>query len=258
VVVDNYLLSHVPDPNDLVEGIAGLLAPGGWAVFELDHVLPILNEGQFDAFRHGHFTYWSLTSFDALIRRYGLRVMDVTEEPVYGGALRIFTRRLEDAVSQASGAKREPLGAPTEAVAQIFEKERAAGLDESATYERFAKRVASALQQLREFLTTEQSAGRLVVAYGAPTRGSTLLNAAGVGPDLLRFTVDRSPSKQGRLMPGCRVPIEPPERLLETSPAVVLILTWDISAEIVAQQFELHGRGARFMVPIPALEVVGT
>jgi SAM-dependent methyltransferase len=257
LVVDNYLLSHVPDPNALVAGIADLLAPGGWAVFELDHVLPIIVEGQFDAFRHGHFTYWSLTSFDALIRRHGLAVVDVTEQPVYGGALRITARWAEEISLPAGGVVGTESELPAEAVSLMFDKERAAGLDEFRTYERFAMRVASALRELREFLGAERTAGRLVAGYGAPTRGSTLLNAAGIGPELLPFTVDRSPTKQGLLMPGCRIPIERPEHLLETSPEVVLILTWDISAEIVAQQIELRDRGARFMVPIPALEVVG-
>ena len=244
VVVDNYLLAHVPDPNDLVAGMRGVLAPGGLVVLELDHVLPIITTGQFDAFRHGHLTYWTLHALDALLRRHGLAAVEVSEQPVYGGALRVVAR--EAAVAD-----------PGVSVQRVLAAERDAGLDRPETYTTFAEQVARQVNGLRTFLVNERGAGRLVVGYGAPTRGATLLNAAGVTPALLPFTVDRSPAKQGRLMPGSRIPIEAPGHLDEVVPDVVLILTWDIRDEVIAQLAGLRDRGIRFAVPLPRLEVIG-
>jgi SAM-dependent methyltransferase len=242
LVVDNYLLAHVPDPNALVAGLRGALQPGGHLVLEFDHVAGIVGGGQFDALRHGHFTYWSLHALEPLLERHGLRVVDVVEQPVYGGALRVVARHLvDDAV-------------PSPAVAQVLASERTAGLDRPEAFSAFAGRVALAVERLRGFLEDERGAGRLVAGYGAPSRGATLLNAAGVTQELLPFTVDRSPAKQGRLMPGSRVPIFGPERLRDAGVDVVLILTWDISAEVIAQLGDLRQRGTRFAVPIPSLE----
>jgi SAM-dependent methyltransferase len=243
VVVDSYLLAHVRDPNDLVAGMVDVLRPGGRVVLELDHLLPIIVDGQFDAFRHGHLTYWSLHALNALLLRHGLAALSVTEQPVYGGALRVVAGAADS-------------NAPGPTVRRVLEAEVQAGLDRPGTYSGFAERVARETDRLHGYLVAERAAGRLVAGYGAPTRGATLLNAARITPELLPFTVDRSPDKQGRLMPGSRIPIEPPSHLEEAAPDVVLILTWDIRDEVIAQQVALRDRGVRFVVPVPALEVV--
>jgi hypothetical protein len=247
VVVDNYLLSHTEDPTDLVAGIAQVLEDDGLAVFEFDHLLPIVVGGQFDAIRHGHFTYWSLHAFRDLLGRFGVELRSVTRQPVYGGALRV--------VAGPAGGEDPPAGP---GIDEVLHDERAAGLDDVGTYERFAKRAARSLADLRAFLERDRPPTELVVGYGAPARGSTLLNAAALTPAHLPFTVDRSPAKQGRRMPGCRIPIESPDRLRGGDIGTVVILTWDISREVVGELGDLREAGVRFVVPIPELSDVAT
>lgn len=242
--VDNYRLSHVADPDAFLAGVRLLLAPGGMAVLEFDHVLPIVEERQFDAIRHGHFTYLGLGSLEVALRRHGLRVHRVEELPVYGGALRVW-------------ASVDDVPIPEDPVAtRVRDRERAAGLSSRSTYSAFAAAVRHAQSELRAYLETARTVGRLVVGYGAPSRASTLLNAAGISTELLPFTVDMSADKQGRVIPGCGIPIRAPERLIESRPDDVLILTWDLAEEVVRSLPEVSAWGGRFLVPIPSVRVL--
>ena len=221
LVVDHYLLAHLEDPDAALAGIARLLAPGGIAVLEFDHLLPTIQGRQFDAFRHGHRTYLSLTWLERAVRRHDLRVTDVAEQPVYGGALRAFLR-------PAGG--REP--APTGSVRRVLAAERAAGLDSLDAYRSFAGAVETARSAARVALAGSAAAGRPMLGYGAPARGVTLLNYWGLDGTTLPLTADASPAKQGRAVPGVRVPIVSPGELAVRRPSDVLVLVWDLATEV--------------------------
>ncbi len=244
-VVDFYLLAHLRDPGALLAGIRALLAPEGIAAIEFDHLLHVIGQCQFDAIRHGHFSYLSLTALVGLLERAGLRVFDVEAFSVYGGAARAW---VQDAVTGPRSV--------TSRVGAMLATEQREGLDRMETYRHYGSRVERAQRSLREFLEEARRDGRSVVGYGAPSRGTTLLNACGVTSDLLPFTVDRSVDKQGRFIPGVRVPVYAPDRLLEARPDYVLILTWDVADEIQEQLREVRCWGGRFVVPIPEARVL--
>ena len=244
VVIDNYLLAHVADPDDFAAGLRLLLRPGGVAVLELDHVLPLLVDRRFDSIRHGHFSYFGLISASDLLSRHGLSVVHVAPQAVYGGALRVVVRHADDAH-----------GSPTPAVGKLLDDERRAGLAGLEAYRQFAIGVGGVRSAVREFLEARHADGEVVVGYGAPSRGNTLLNAAGITSELLAYTVDRSPLKHGRFLPGSHVPIHDPSRIFETRPDYVLILTWDIQGEVMDQMRDIRDWGGRFVTPIPSLTV---
>ena len=246
LLIDVYRLAHLPDLDAGVAAIAQLLAPDGAAVIEFDHALSTIGEVQFDALRHGHFSYLTLAALRPLLVRHGLAVTHAVPQPVYGGALRI---RLRPAAAPASAAV-DP------SVAAVLEAERSAGLDDPAFLAGLAGRVADRCAALREHLEVAAREGRRVVGYGAPTRAVTLLNAAGVTARDLPFTVDRSSAKHGRFLPGTGIPIRDPHELVNMPPDELLILTWDLADEVVAQLGELAGR-TRFVVPLPALADIG-
>jgi len=241
VLVDNYLLAHLPDPNAEMMMISGLIGEAGSAVLEFDHALPILTGGQFDALRHGHYSYLSLTALMPLLERHGLHAVDAATHPVYGGSMRVWA-------AASSGRSTIRPG-----VAELLEREAAAGILGPAIYARFARGADAGRRELRAFLEDAHAAGRRVAGYGAPSRGNTLLNAAGITADLLPYTADASPGKQGRRMAGSGIPIVAPDRLLADKPDEVLVLTWDIVEEIVAQLPQVHAWGGRFVVPIPSV-----
>lgn len=245
VVIDNYLLAHVSDPDDFAAGLVRLLRPGGIGVLELDHLLPLIGDHRFDSIRHGHFSYFGLIAARDLLGRHGVAVVDVARQSVYGGALRIVV---------AHAGASAPV--PTPSVEELIQVERMAGLDGLAAFHAFAGGVGNVRSGLRDFLASKHAEGETVVGYGAPSRGNTLLNAAGITPDLLAYTVDRSPLKHGRFLPGSHVPIHAPERIFETRPEFVLILTWDIQREVMTQMSDIGAWGGRFVVPIPELTVL--
>ena len=241
VVVDHYLLAHLADPNSEMAMIRELIGDAGEAVLEFDHALPILAGGQYDALRHGHFSYLSLTALVALLERHGLRAVEGASHSVYGGAIRVWI---------AAAAPGMRMG---HSVAALLEQEAVAGIQDAALYARFARQADASRKALRAFLEAARAAGRRVAGYGAPSRGNTLLNAAGITASLLPYTADASPGKQGRRMAGSGVPIVAPDRLLADKPDDVLVLTWDIVDEIVAQLPQVHAWGGRFVVPIPSI-----
>jgi hypothetical protein len=240
----NNVLAHVPDLHDFVEGFRILLAASGVATFEFPHLLRLVQENQFDTIYHEHFSYLSLAVVERLFAGHGLVVFDVEELPTHGGSLRIYARHAANA---------QP--APTAAVAALRAAERAAALDNMETYHHFADRVVDTKCALLEFLIGARRRGEHVVGYGAPAKGNTLLNYCGIGTELLRFTVDRNPHKQGLLLPGSRIPIRDPEAILQSQPEYVLILPWNLREEIAAQLAAMRGWGGRFVVPIPDVTV---
>lgn len=240
----NNVLAHVPDIHDFVEGFQILLRRDGIATFEFPHLLRLMEHNQFDTIYHEHFSYLSLHVVERILAAHGLAVHDVEELGTHGGSLRVFASPI------ASGRE---AGAHVETVRSM---EREAGLDAINGYEGFAARVERVKDDLLRFLLQAKREGKAVVGYGAPAKGNTLLNYCGVRSDLLAYTVDRSPHKQGRFLPGVRIPIFGPERIAETRPDYVLILPWNLKDEIMGQMAGIRSWGGRFVLPIPRLEIL--
>jgi len=245
LLVGNNVLAHVPDLNDFVAGLKIALAPAGVLTMEFPHLLRLMAEDQFDTIYHEHYSYFSLAAVRRVFAHHGLALYHVEELPTHGGSLRIFARHAEDASRPVS------LG-----VEELLAREAAAGLDRIETYRSFAERVQAVKRRLLRFLIEAKEEGKSVVGYGAPAKGNTLLNYCGVRSDLLDYTVDRSPHKQGRYLPGTRIPIYSPERFAETRPDYVLILPWNLKEEIVGQMAHVRGWGGRFVVAIPEARVL--
>jgi SAM-dependent methyltransferase len=245
LIAGNNVLAHVPDLHDFVEGLSIALRPGGTVTLEFPHLLRLIEERQFDTIYHEHFSYLSLHSAEPVFAAHGLSVVDVDRLPTHGGSLRLYLRHAGE-------------GAPEDAaVAALRQEEEDAGLGELETYTGFAAVVAEVKRDLLDFLIQAAREGRRVVGYGAPAKGNTLLNYCGVGTDLLEYTVDRSPHKQGRFLPGTRIPILAPERITADRPDHVLILPWNLREEIMDQLAAVRDWGGSFVVPIPSVSVAG-
>lgn len=244
LAVANNVLAHVPDINDFVAGFALLLKPAGAATFEFPHLVRLVAENQFDTIYHEHFSYLSLTAVSRIFQRNGLDVFDVEELPTHGGSLRVFAQR-QDTGSRPVSAR----------VAELLAAEAAAGVATAGYYAGFQARADQVKNDLLVFLVEARRAGRKVAAYGAAAKGNTLLNYAGVRPDLLPWVVDRNPAKQGRFLPGSRIPIVTEARLLEEKPNMMLILPWNLKEEIMDQLSYVREWGGRFVTAVPALVV---
>ena len=236
VLIANNVMAHTPDLNGFVEGISILLADDGVATIENPYVRELIDRCEFDTIYHEHFSYFSCTSVDRLLRRHGLTLVRVEPFPVHGGTLRWWVERD---------------GEPEESVGRYLAAERESGVDELGYYLEFARRVESVRDELVALLRRLRAEGARIAAYGAAAKGSTLLNYAGLGPELIDFVVDRNVHKQGRLMPGVHIPIRPPEALLDERPDYVLLLAWNFADEILAQQEAYRAAGGRFVVPVP-------
>jgi SAM-dependent methyltransferase len=245
LLVGNNVLAHVPGLNDFVAGLKLLLAPAGVLTMELPHLLRLMAEDQFDTIYHEHYSYFSLTTVQQVFAAHGLTLFDVEELSTHGGSLRIYGRHEEDSS--------KPVG---ERVADLLAREATAGLSRLETYRSFDEQVRRVKRGLLRFLIQAKEEGRSVAGYGAPAKGNTLLNYCGVRTDLLDYTVDRSPHKQGRFLPGTRIPIHGPDRLRETRPDYVLILPWNLKEEIVEQMADVRSWGGRFVVAIPEVKVL--
>jgi len=243
LIAANNVLAHVPDLDDFVAGFKMLLAPAGILTVEFPHLLRLIAGLQFDTIYHEHFSYLSLLAIGPVFARHGLAIVDVEELPTHGGSLRLF-------VAHAGSRAVSPR------VAALCETERAAGLGRPEGYDGFAEAVIRVKCDLLEFLIGARRAGRRIAAYGAPAKGNTLLNYCGIGPELVGFTVDRSPHKQGHVLPGSHIPILAPEAVFERRPDDLLILPWNLRDEIMEQMSGIRAWGGRFVVPIPALEVL--
>jgi SAM-dependent methyltransferase len=244
LIAANNVLAHVPDLHDLVGGFKLLLKPAGTATLEFPHLLRLIRENQFDTIYHEHFSYFSFHVVDQIFAKHGLRIYDVESLSTHGGSLRIFVCH-DDAPFARTGR-----------VDEMIATERAAGLDRIEGYAGFAKSVVDIKCALLDFLIEARSAGKSVVGYGAPAKGNTLLNYCGVGPELMAYTVDISPHKQGRYLPGVQIPIHAPERILATRPDFLLILPWNIKEEIMERMAAIRQWGGRFVLPIPKLTIL--
>jgi SAM-dependent methyltransferase len=244
LIAGNNVLAQVPDLNDFVAGIARLLKPEGVVTLEFPHIEKLIAENQFDTIYHEHFSYFSLITIEKLAARHGLKVIDVEELPTHGGSLRVY-------LAHAGSAR-----APDARVGALLAREQAAGLDDIAAYESFAEQVKRTKRQLLSFLIEAKNAGKKICGYGAPGKGNTLLNYCGIGPDFLDFTVDRNPYKHGRFTPGMHIPIYPIEAIAEAKPDYIVILPWNLKNEIVEQMKFVGEWGAKFVVPIPEVQVI--
>jgi len=245
LMVANNVLAHVPDINDFVEGFTILLKPEGVAAFEFPHLMRLIQETQFDTIYHEHYSYLSLGAVSRVFERTGLDMFDVEQIPTHGGSLRVFAQRL------ATGRRTR-----SHAVAALLRKEAEAGMHSRTFYDGFQSRADRIKDAFLSFLLQMKREGRKVAAYGAAAKGNTLLNYAGVKRDLLPYVCDAAPSKQGKYLPGSRIPILPPEALAKDKPEYILILPWNIAGEIVAQHGYIRQWGGRFAVAIPQLEIL--
>jgi hypothetical protein len=245
LIVGNNVLAHVPDINDFVRGIRHLLAPDGVASLEFPHLLRLIEGNQFDTIYHEHFSYLSLSTVCRIFAHHGLRVFDARELSTHGGSLRVLACRDD----------RDALPA-TSRLETLLEHERAVGLLRPETYDGFAARVHETKRELLDTLIRLKRDHRRIVGYGAPAKGNTLLNYCGIRSDFLEFVVDRNPLKQGKLLPGTRIPIRSPDAIAQAKPDFVLILPWNIETEVVADQSYVRDWGGRFIVPIPKPRVL--
>jgi len=240
LLLGNNVLAHVPELDDFVAGLAHLLKPAGVLTLEFPHLVRLVAENQFDTIYHEHFSYFSLASVERVLAAHGLELFDVEELPTHGGSLRLYGQR--------RGEGGRPVG---ERVLELRRRERAAGVETRAYYEAFAERVRETKRKLLTFLIAAKRAGKSIAAYGAAAKGNTLLNYCGVGTDFVDYVVDASPHKQGRWLPGSRIPIHAPAKIFETRPDYVLILPWNLRTEITEQMKAVREWGGRFVVAIP-------
>lgn len=244
LLIGNNVLAHVPDLNGFAAGLKIALKPEGVLTLEFPHLLKLMAFNQFDTIYHEHFSYFSLLTASQVFARHGLRVFDVEELPTHGGSLRVFVCH--------EGAAFKDSGKAEDLLAHEYE----AGLDRIETYRGFGEKVRRLKRDLLRFLINAKEQGKTTVGYGAPAKGNTLLNYCGIGTDLLDYTVDASPHKQGLYLPGSRIPIYAPGRIAETKPDYVLILPWNLKDEIMAQMAHVRGWGGQFVLPVPVLSIV--
>ncbi|HEV8580054.1 MAG TPA: class I SAM-dependent methyltransferase [Thermoanaerobaculia bacterium] len=245
LLVGNNVLAHVPDLNDFVAGLKVLLAPSGVLTMEFPHLLRLMEEDQFDTIYHEHYSYFSFTTVRKVFAAHGMTLFDVEELSTHGGSLRIYTKHDEDD-SKSTG----------ERVGDLLVREETARLGCLPTYRSFDERVRRVKRGLLRFLIQAKEEGKSIAAYGAPAKGNTLLNYCGIRTDFIDYTVDRSPHKQGRYLPGTRIPIHAPDRLREARPDYVLILPWNLKEEIVEQMADVRSWGGRFVVAIPEVRIL--
>jgi hypothetical protein len=245
VVLGNNVLAQVPPLNDFVEGLKILLKREGVLTLEFPHLLKLIEHNEFDTIYHEHFSYFSLLTTVSLLEAHGLKVFDVEELASHGGSLRIFACRAE-----AQTHRVEPN------VARVLEDEKKAGLFSLEGYEGYAQKVKETKLALLDLLLQAAREGKKVAGYGAPGKSATLLHYCGIGKDLIEYTVDRSPYKQGRFLPGTHIPIYHPDRIRETKPDYVVILPWNLRGEIMNQLQYIREWGGKFVVPIPTAAIL--
>jgi SAM-dependent methyltransferase len=244
LVLGNNVLAQVPDLNDFVEGLKILLKPAGVLTLEFPHLLRLMEWNEFDTIYHEHFSYFSLLTTTRILGVHGMRVFDVEELSSHGGSLRVYASRIENSTHAIQ---------PN--VARLIEAEKQEGLASPEGYEHFARQVKETKLAFVEFLLSAAREGKKVAGYGAPGKSATLLHYCGIGKDLIEFTVDRSPHKQGRFLPGSHIPIYHPDRIREAQPDYVVILPWNLKAEIMEQLAFIREWGGKFVVPIPKVTV---
>jgi len=241
VIHANNVLAHVADTNGFAAGVAAILKDDGQAVIEHPYVRDLVDKNEFDTIYHEHLCYFSVTALDGLLRRHGLYLQDIRRLTIHGGSLRSYIGKSDT---------------PSENVTRLLKEERGLGMDGPEYYVEFSGRVQELRKSLHSLLTDLKAKGHSIAAYGAAAKGSTLINVVGIGSELVDFVVDRNTHKQGRHMPGKRIPILAPEELLKRMPDYTLVLPWNFADEILEQQAEYRQRGGRFIIPVPSPRVV--
>ena len=244
LLLGNNVLAHVPDLNDFIGGIKVMLADDGVLTMEFPHLLKLMEHNQFDTIYHEHFSYFSFSTVERIFAAHGITLFDVEELATHGGSLRIYGKH--------AGDETHAISPRTEA---LKNKEMSAGLLKMDTYLAFGERVKATKRELLRFIIDAKDEGKSIVGYGAPAKGNTLLNYCGIRTDMLDYTVDLSPHKQGRLLPGVHIPIHAPEMIRDTKPDYVLILPWNLKDEISNQMSYIREWGGQFVVPIPGVSV---
>ena len=245
LTVANNVLAHVPDINDFVAGFTTLLKPPGVATFEFPHLLNLIELNQFDTIYHEHFSYLSLTAVQHIFAANGLTVFDVQELPTHGGSLRVFAQRADTGSQVIS-----------DQVRILLQKEESAGMRTAEYYTGFQAKAEKVKDDFVTFLIEAKRQGKSVAAYGAAAKGNTLMNFAGIRSDLIQFVVDKNPAKQGKYMPGSRIPIMGEEHLHKDRPDYVVILPWNLREEIMQQLAYVQEWGGKFMTAVPDLKLV--
>jgi 2-polyprenyl-3-methyl-5-hydroxy-6-metoxy-1,4-benzoquinol methylase len=245
LIIGNNVLAHVPDLNGFVRGLKILLAPGGITTLEFPHLMRLMEENQFDTIYHEHFSYFSFITVSTLFQRHGLKIFDVEELPTHGGSLRLYACHQEDSTQFVQ-----------ERVHELVAREQRTGLKELEHYLSFGEKVKETKRKLLEFLIMAKGNQKSIAGYGAPAKGNTLLNYCGIRTDLIDYTVDRSPHKQGQFLPGTRIPIHSPDHIRETAPDYVLILPWNLKDEIMQQMSYIRNWNGRFVIPIPEVQIL--
>jgi len=243
VITATNTFPHIPELHDFMDAIGRALAPGGAFVIEAHYLVDMLEQGAFDTIYHEHVSYWALGPMQTLFERHGMQAVHAERLPIHHGQLRITVQRQGEGDVDSS-------------VDRILERERELEIDRFSTYEAFAGETHRIKQELNETVATLLHDHNRVVGYGAPAKGSTLLSFLELGPDKISYIVDRSPLKQGRYTPGSHIPVVAPERLLTDQPDYVLLLAWNFADEVLDQQADYRGRGGRFIIPVPRVQVV--
>lgn len=244
LIVGNNVYAHVPDINDFTRGLAALLTREGVVTLEFPHLLQLISRTQFDTVYHEHFSYLSLGAVQRVFAKAGLRVWDVEELPTHGGSLRVY------------GCLTNATWTTTDGVAGVLARERAYGLQQVETYNAFQARADKVKDDLLTFLIEQKHSGKRVAAYGAAAKGNTLLNYAGVKPDLVPYVCDAAEAKQGKFLPGSHLPIRLPEVLRADPPDWILVLPWNIADEVRSQLSDLAARGVRLVTAVPELKIL--
>ena len=243
LLLGNNVLAHVPDINDFVGGMTKVLKDEGVITLEFPHLLEQINYNQFDTIYHEHYSYLSLTALLPIFDRAGLRVFDVDNISTHGGSLRLY-------VCHENASHNE-----IASVSEVLNTEMVAGFGGLEVYEKFSEQVHATKRALLNFVIEAKENGKTIAAYGAAAKGNTLLNYCGIGTDFVEFVADKNPTKQGRLLPGVRIPVVSPESINELKPDYLLILPWNIKDEVMEQMSIIREWGGKFVVPIPAVEV---
>ncbi|MGZ2411024.1 SAM-dependent methyltransferase [Sphingomonas sp. F9_3S_D5_B_2] len=245
LICGNNVFAHVPDINDFAAGLKRALAPGGVVSLEFPHLLRLIEQVQFDTIYHEHFSYLSLATAEKVLGAQGLKVFDVEEVPTHGGSLRLFAAHSEDTSKNRSAS-----------VEKVLADEQASGLSSAKVYADFQPRIDRVRADFLAFLLEARAAGHKVAAYGAAAKGNTLLNYCGVkGNELIHFVADLSPHKQGRFLPGSRIPVVAPERIDQERPDFIIIFPWNLAEEVMGQLEHARAWGARFVTAIPELTI---
>jgi SAM-dependent methyltransferase len=239
----NNVMAHVPELNRFVSGFAVLLKPEGVLTVEFPHLLNLIEQVQFDTIYHEHYSYLSLLAAEKIFTAHGLRVFDVEELPTHGGSLRLYVCHREAGHTDTIG------------LAKVRKKEAAAGLDTLSAYDDFAPRVKAVRDELRGFMAAAKADGKKVCAYGAAAKGNTLLNYCGITAQDIVAVYDKNPHKQNHLLPGSQIPIRAPEAIAEDRPDYLLILPWNLKAEVAAEQAQIRGWNGHFVIAIPQLQI---